>query len=53
MAIDPVCGSQVDEKKTTERSQYGGRTFYFCGHDCKEQFDESPEEFAGLEETGT
>ncbi len=53
MVIDPVCGAQVDEKKTKERSNFAGRTYYFCAHDCKEQFDESPEDFAGLQQTGT
>ena len=54
MAIDPVCGMQVDEtKKKAEKSQFGGRTYYFCSHDCKERFDESPEEFVGMESTGT
>ena len=53
MAIDPVCGSQVDEKKTTEKSQFGGRTYYCCGHECKKQFDESPSDFADMEQTGT
>jgi Cu+-exporting ATPase len=53
MVTDPVCGAQVDEKKAKEKSNFGGLTYYFCGRDCKEQFDDSPEEFAGLEQTGT
>ena len=53
MTIDPVCGVQVDEKKTAQRSQFGGRTYYFCGSECKKEFDQSPEEFAAQEQTGT
>jgi Cu+-exporting ATPase len=56
MAIDPVCGMEVDEKSTQDRSSHEGVTYYFCSHDCKEEFDAAPEEYIGGEEeqkTGT
>jgi len=37
MAIDPICGMQVDEAKglSTERD---GKTFFFCSPFCREKF---------------
>jgi Cu+-exporting ATPase len=56
MAIDPVCGMEVDEKTSQDRSTFNGETYYFCSSDCKEEFDAAPEDYAGGEEarrTGT
>ena len=55
MAIDPVCGMEVEEKSAKDNSSYNGRTYYFCSADCREEFDESPEEYVGETdlETGT
>lgn len=41
MAIDPVCGMKVKED-TPLKSQYGGKTYYFCNTACKESFDKNP-----------
>ncbi len=30
MAIDPVCKMQVDENKAAGRSEFNGKTYYFC-----------------------
>lgn len=46
MATDPVCGMQVDEDDPVGTSEYGGNTYYFCSTDCKEEFDENPEDYA-------
>ena len=46
MATDPVCGMDIDEDEAEARSEYQGRTFYFCSQSCKEQFDSDPESFA-------
>jgi Cu+-exporting ATPase len=50
MAVDPVCGIHVDEKAATPpeeyTTQYSGQVFYFCSDDCKQKFDEAPEEYA-------
>jgi YHS domain-containing protein len=32
----------VDEKKTQLRSEYDGRSFFFCSAYCKRAFDQSP-----------
>jgi YHS domain-containing protein len=45
-ARDPVCGMTVDRSKTQFRSDWGGKTYYFCGAGCKKRFDAEPESFA-------
>ncbi|MBI3596271.1 MAG: YHS domain-containing protein [Nitrospirae bacterium] len=45
MAKDPVCGMQVDEKKSAGSSRNKGRTYYFCSTSCKGQFEKDPEKF--------
>ena len=46
MAIDPVCKMQVDEKTAAGKSEYQGRTYYFCSTSCKARFDKEPEKFS-------
>jgi YHS domain-containing protein len=55
MAIDPVCGMEVDDRSTKERAIYEGTTYYFCSEDCREEFQAAPEDYIGGEEemTGT
>ena len=47
MAKDPVCGMTVDEKTTKFKSDYMGKTYYFCAASCKTTFDKNPVKFAG------
>jgi YHS domain-containing protein len=47
MAKDPVCGMMVDEKKAKFKSDYNGKTFYFCAATCKTTFDKNPAKFIG------
>jgi Cu+-exporting ATPase len=37
MAIDPICGMEVDEK-TALSAEYEGQTYYFCSPGCRDQF---------------
>ena len=55
MAIDPVCGMEVDERTTKDKAQHEGTTYYFCSKDCKDEFQASPEDYIGDDErlTGT
>jgi YHS domain-containing protein len=46
MAIDPICGMTVDPKTAKYRSEYRGKTYYFCAPGCKKRFDSDPERFA-------
>jgi len=47
MAIDPVCGMEVDEKTAKLKTEYKGETYYFCGPGCKYTFEENPEDYIG------
>jgi YHS domain-containing protein len=46
-ARDPVCGMTVDRLQTPFRSEWGGKTYYFCSEGCKSRFDANPEEYLG------
>ena len=45
MAIDPVCGMQVDEENAAGTSEYKGKRYYFCAEGCKVAFDKDPEKY--------
>jgi YHS domain-containing protein len=45
MAMDPVCGMDVNEKNAPAKSEYDGKTYYFCSPTCREAFEDDPEEF--------
>ncbi len=45
MAIDPVCGMEVDEKTSQWKSEYKGTTYFFCAPGCKASFDNEPEKY--------
>ena len=45
MATDPVCKMQVDEKKAAGKSDYNGKTYYFCSSGCKTKFDQNPKSY--------
>ncbi len=49
MAIDPVCGMQVDEQAAQYTSEYKGKVYYFCSASCKITFDSNPEAYAPVE----
>ena len=56
MPADPVCGMEVELKSAKEQTTYEGQTYYFCSLDCRQEFDESPEDYIGdegMERTGT
>ena len=46
MHRDPVCGMPVDPDEATHTSNFVGKTYYFCSYDCKDVFDETPEQYA-------
>jgi YHS domain-containing protein len=45
-AKDPVCAMVIEETDAVGTSEYNGKTYYFCSMDCKEEFDENPEDYA-------
>ena len=44
---DAVCGMTIDDKTAAATSEHAGKRYYFCSNDCKTEFDENPEEYAG------
>ena len=45
MARDLVCGMDVDEGTAQWKSEYQGRTYYFCSPGCKKAFEKNPEKY--------
>lgn len=46
LAIDPVCGTNVEIGKAT-KTQYRGETYYFCCSHCQQAFESRPQEYLG------
>jgi len=47
VAIDPVCGMDVEPEEAAATSVYRGQTYYFCAQGCKIAFDREPERYLG------
>ncbi|MBI5252834.1 MAG: YHS domain-containing protein [Euryarchaeota archaeon] len=45
MAVDPICKMTVDERTAKWKSQYKGKTYYFCAPGCKAEFEKTPENY--------
>ena len=45
MAIDPICRMQVDPETAAAKSEYKGKTYYFCAPGCKATFDKDPAKY--------
>jgi YHS domain-containing protein len=45
MAIDPVCKMSIDENKAAGKSEFNGKTYYFCAPSCKLKFDANPQQY--------
>ncbi len=45
---DPVCGMAVDPERAGARSEFRGRTRYFCSGDCRDRFLEHPDGFSAM-----
>lgn len=45
MVKDPVCGMDVDPKTAAVKSEYQGKTYYFCSLGCKKDFDKEPQKY--------
>lgn len=52
MAKDPVCNMNVDEKTAKWKSDYMGKTYYFCNQSCKTTFDKNPAKYAAGSSSG-
>lgn len=43
---DPVCGMMIEDSNAAATSEYKGRRYYFCSKNCKQEFDENPDDYA-------
>ena len=50
MAKDPVCSMLVDPKSAAGKSEYQGKTYYFCSAGCKKAFDQEPQRYVEPQE---
>jgi YHS domain-containing protein len=39
---DPVCGMQINRANAAAQVVHEGRTYYFCGDECRRQFESDP-----------
>jgi YHS domain-containing protein len=47
--VDPVCGAIVDLDDAEQRDlalEYEGRSYTFCGSDCRSRFEQRPERYS-------
>jgi len=42
MTQDVVCGMEVDEQRAARKSEYEGRSYYFCSPGCQQRFESEP-----------
>jgi xanthine dehydrogenase accessory factor len=52
IAIDPVCGMEVEKANARHRSNLDGQDFYFCCPACKRLFERNPREYLVQPEKG-
>ncbi len=45
MEKDLVCGMDVDEETAAAKTEYHGKTYFFCAQSCKEKFEKAPEKY--------
>lgn len=46
LAVDPVCGMQVDAAQSPASIDHGGLRWYFCSDRCRARFCEDPDRWA-------
>ncbi len=49
---DPVCGMMVDPS-ASPKSEFKGKTYYFCSLDDKKEFDKAPSTYIKLDKKDT
>jgi len=47
VALDPVCGMEVEPDTAAGSWEYQGTTYYFCSAGCLEDFKEDPGSYLG------
>jgi len=49
IAIDPVCGMEVDTETSDLSFTYEDTTYWFCGRGCLLDFKDDPERYVGAD----
>ena len=44
---DPVCGMEIETAAAAGHAEHAGQTYYFCGSECKKNFDHDPAQYMG------
>jgi Cu+-exporting ATPase len=45
VAIDPVCGMEVDVSTARHRAEHAGNVYLFCAAGCQRHFEADPGKF--------
>ena len=45
IAIDPVCGMEVDTESSQLSLEHDGTTYWFCGKGCLLEFQDDPDRY--------
>ena len=46
---DPVCGMEIEPATAYGKTEYAGKTYYFCSQHCLEEFNKDPEKYVSKE----
>jgi Cu+-exporting ATPase len=49
IAIDPVCGMEVDTATSDLSFEFEGTTYWFCGRGCLLEFKDDPKKYLSPE----
>jgi YHS domain-containing protein len=52
LAKDLVCSMDVNEKTAKWKTNYEGKTYYFCAPGCKSEFEANPQKYIGGDSPG-
>ena len=42
---DPVCGMEIEVQHAAGKTEYQGKTYYFCSPGCKAAFEKDPQKY--------
>lgn len=45
MERDPVCDMEIDPQSAAAKSEFQGKTYYFCSLACKQAFEADPQSY--------
>lgn len=46
MTKDPVCAMTIDPAQAAARTEYEGKSYYFCSPQCQRTFRANPQKYA-------